>query len=91
MYNEIMDKKTIEPLNNNIEIEENKSFASRENQQKASDVYQENTQKEALAIETRNLLCLCFLCIVHKKIVLLLFGFSSLRYKFPTIISENHA
>lgn len=56
MYNEIMDKKTIEPLNNNIEIEENKSFASRENQQKASDVYQENTQKEALAIETRNLL-----------------------------------
>lgn len=56
MYNEIMDKKTIEPLNNNIEIEENKSFASRENQQKASDVYQENTYKEALAIETRNLL-----------------------------------
>ena len=56
MYNEIMGKKTIEPLNNNIEIEENKSFASREIQQKASDVYQENTQKEALAIETRNLL-----------------------------------
>lgn len=34
-----MDKKTIEPLNSNIEIEENKSFASREIQQKASDVY----------------------------------------------------
>jgi hypothetical protein len=56
MYNEIMDKKIIKPLNNNIEIEENKSFASREIQQKASDVYQENTQKESLAIETRNLL-----------------------------------
>ena len=51
-----MDKKIIEPLNNNVEIEENKSFASTETQQKASSVYQENTQKEALAIETRNLL-----------------------------------
>ena len=56
MYNENMDKKIIEPLNNNIEIEENKSFASKEIQQKASSIYQENTQKEALAIETRNLL-----------------------------------
>ena len=56
MYNENMDKKTIEPLNNNIEIEENKSFASKEIQQKASSIYEENTQKEALAIETRNLL-----------------------------------
>ena len=56
MYNENMDKKTIEPINNNIEIEENKGFASKEIQQKASSVYQENTQKEALAIETRNLL-----------------------------------
>lgn len=111
-----MDKKTIEPLNNNIEIEENKSFASRENQRKASDVYQENTQKEALAIETRNLLrqrlkhdirqeiskmrkhvlwlsfflFLCFLCIIHKKIILHLFGFSLLPYKSLTIISGNH-
>ena len=51
-----MDKKIIEHLNNNDEIEENKSFASTETQQKASSVYQENTQKEALAIETRNLL-----------------------------------
>ncbi len=51
-----MDRKTIEPLNNNIEIEENKSFASTETQQKASDLYQENIQKEALAIEKRNLL-----------------------------------
>ena len=51
-----MDKKIIEPLNNNVELEENKSFASTETQQKASSVYQENTQKEALAIETRNLL-----------------------------------
>lgn len=49
MYNENMDKKTIEPLNNNIEIEENKSFASRENQRKASDVYQENTQKRSFS------------------------------------------
>ena len=105
MYNEIMNKKTIEPLNNNIEIEENKSFASRENQRKASDVYQENTQKEALAIETRNLLRQRLkhdirqeiskmrkhvLCIIHKKTVLHLFGFSLLRYRYLTIISENH-
>lgn len=56
MYNKIMDNKIIEPLNKNIEIEENKSFASKEIQQKASSMYEENTQKEALAIETRNLL-----------------------------------
>ena len=51
-----MDKKIIEPLNNNIEIEENKSFASKDIQKKASDAYNENTQKEALAIETRSIL-----------------------------------
>lgn len=56
MYNENMDKKIIEPLNNNIEIEENKSFASKDIQKKASDAYNENTQKEALAIETRSIL-----------------------------------
>ena len=56
MYNKIMDNKIIEPLNKNIKIEENKSFASKEIQQKASSMYEENTQKEALAIETRNLL-----------------------------------
>ena len=40
-----MDKKIIEPLNNNVEIEENKSFASTETQQKASSVYQEHKKR----------------------------------------------
>lgn len=51
-----MDKKIIKPLNDNIKIEENKSFASKDVQKKASDTYNENTQKEALSIETRNIL-----------------------------------
>ena len=44
-----MDKKIIEPLNNNIEIEENKSFASKEIQQKASSIYEENTKKRSFS------------------------------------------
>ena len=55
-YNDIMNEKIIKPLNNDIKIEENKSFASKDIQKKASDAYNENTQKEALAIETRKLL-----------------------------------
>lgn len=51
-----MNEKIIKPLNNNIKIEENKSFASKDIQKKASDAYNENTQKEALAIETRIIL-----------------------------------
>ena len=51
-----MNEKIIKPLNNNIKIEENKSFASKDIQKKASDAYNENTQKEALAIETRSIL-----------------------------------
>lgn len=51
-----MDEKIIKPLNDNIKIEENKSFASKDIQKKASDAYNENTQKEALSIETRNIL-----------------------------------
>ena len=51
-----MNEKIIKPLNNDIKIEENKSFASKDIQKKASDAYNENTQKEALAIETRKLL-----------------------------------
>lgn len=51
-----MDEKIIKPLNDNIKIEENKSFASKDVQKKASDAYNENTQKEALSIETRNIL-----------------------------------
>lgn len=55
-YNDIMNEKIIKPLNNNIKIEENKSFASKDIQKKASDAYSENIQKEALAIETRSIL-----------------------------------
>lgn len=55
-YNDIMNEKIIKPLNNDIKIEENKSFASKDIQKKASDAYNENTQKEALAIETRSIL-----------------------------------
>ncbi len=51
-----MDEKIIKPLNNNIKIEKNKSFASKDIQKKALGVYSENTQKEALCIETRNIL-----------------------------------
>lgn len=51
-----MNEKIIKPLNDNIKIEENKSFASKDVQKKASDTYNENTQKEALSIETRNIL-----------------------------------
>lgn len=51
-----MNEKIIKPLNDNIKIEENKSFASKDVQKKASDAYNENTQKEALSIETRNIL-----------------------------------
>lgn len=51
-----MDEKIIKPLNDNIKIEENKSFASKDVQKKASDAYNENTQKEALSIETRDIL-----------------------------------
>ena len=51
-----MNEKIIKPLNNDIKIEENKSFASKDIQKKASDAYNENTQKEALAIETRSIL-----------------------------------
>ena len=54
-YNDIMNEKIIKPLNNNIKIEENKNFASKDIQKKASGVYNENTQKEALAIETRSI------------------------------------
>lgn len=55
-YNDIMNEKIIKPLNNNIKIEENKSFASKDIQKKASDAYSENMQKEALSIETRSIL-----------------------------------
>lgn len=55
-YNDIMNEKIIKPLNNNIKIEENKSFASKDIQKKASDAYSENIQKEALTIETRSIL-----------------------------------
>lgn len=51
-----MNEKIIKPLNDNIKIEENKSFALKDVQKKASDTYNENTQKEALSIETRNIL-----------------------------------
>lgn len=51
-----MNEKIIKPLNDNIKIEENKSFASKDIQKKASDAYNKNTQKEALSIETRNIL-----------------------------------
>ena len=51
-----MNEKIIKPLNNDIKIEENKIFASKDIQKKASGAYSENIQKEALAIETRSIL-----------------------------------
>lgn len=54
-----MEKKTIQPINSNIKIEQNNSFASAEVQKRAVEVQNQNTPeiyKNKLAEETRDIL-----------------------------------
>lgn len=51
-----MENKNIQPLNNNIEIEENKSFANNQTQSNTQQVYPENNYSNKLAEETNALL-----------------------------------